>query len=338
MSLKYLFRVITGMSLKKLNGAINYVHEKTGRNRVHIFLDMVWCAIRYGAGYHDYLFFAFYDRSASQRATFLTRIKNKKAVEALNDPRYAYIFDNKNIFDRYFSRFLHRGFLDLSTCTKEDFADFIKGKEYVIVKPNDLECGKGIEKIRTADFPDAESLWAYVKNPEKRLGVVEDLLIQHEDMARLYPFSVNTLRVVTVLDTDDTVHFAFIGCKMGNNGKFVDNVENGGLFCLVDMQTHCLIRPAQALNLTTFDVHPYTGVKLAGYHIPYIKEVMALCTEAAHVVPQMRYIGWDVAICQDGPALVEGNNYSAHDLGQYPEQSQDKTGLLPFFRQFVPGL
>ena len=52
----------------------------------------------------------------------------------------------------------------------------------------------------------------------------------------------------------------------------------------------------------------------------------------------MRYIGWDVCIMPDGPAIVEGNNYAGYDFSQLPEHRPDKIGDLPFFQQFVPGL
>lgn len=55
----YIFRVLAHASFDKMKSAINAVHEKTGRNKFFIFLDMVQCTLRYGAGYYDYQVFAF---------------------------------------------------------------------------------------------------------------------------------------------------------------------------------------------------------------------------------------------------------------------------------------
>ena len=34
---------------------IDRVHEKSGKNRIATFFDIVQCSLRYGAGYYDYL-------------------------------------------------------------------------------------------------------------------------------------------------------------------------------------------------------------------------------------------------------------------------------------------
>ena len=49
-------------------------------------------------------------------------------------------------------------------------------------------------------------------------------------------------------------------------------------------------------------------------------DVVNLVVEAAKVVPQIRYVGWDVAISNKyGPLLIEGNSYPGQDVTQYPK-------------------
>ena len=57
----YIFKIISHASLGKMNAAIKTVHERSGKNRVKIFFDMLYCAKKYGAGYYDYQIFAFYN-------------------------------------------------------------------------------------------------------------------------------------------------------------------------------------------------------------------------------------------------------------------------------------
>ena len=64
----YIFRVLAHASFDKMKGAIDAVHEKTGKNKLLIFLDMVQCTLRYGAGYYDYQVFAFYNLTPKQRS------------------------------------------------------------------------------------------------------------------------------------------------------------------------------------------------------------------------------------------------------------------------------
>ena len=64
----------------------------------------------------------------------------------------------------------------------------------------------------------------------------------------------------------------------------------------------------------------------------YIKEAVETVKKAAMIVPDVRYIGWDVAITEKGPAIIEGNNYAAYDFPQLPDRSQNKEGLLKLLR------
>lgn len=51
--LKYIIGRIFGMNYKNMFEALNRIHKKTGKNRVIMFFDMVFCAFRYGAGYME---------------------------------------------------------------------------------------------------------------------------------------------------------------------------------------------------------------------------------------------------------------------------------------------
>lgn len=335
--LKYIARVLRGASLEKLNTVIDRIRERCGWSRARIFMDIMDCAVRYGAGYNDYLIFAYWEKDRAQRSTMVTRVKNKRINEYLNDPAYAHIFDRKSEFNKLFADYLRRDILVVSEADEAALERFMEDKEIVFAKPDSSESGKGIERLKKADFASAEKLYRYVR--EKNFGVLEEEIVQHEAMRALYPLAVNTLRIATVVGDDGkTVYCPYATAKMGNEGKFVDNMENSGLCCPVDLETGRMRGPAHTSALVTFDEHPYTHIRLDGYEIPYAKEAVELAKRAALVVPQMRHIGWDVCIMPDGPAIVEGNDYPGYDFSQLPEHTPDKTGLAPFFRQFVPGI
>ena len=81
MNVKYIARVLSGAKFKKMFEKIDMIHEKTGKNKIGLFFDMIGCTIKYGAGYNDYIIFEFYNMNAKERKTYLTRMKNKKLVE-----------------------------------------------------------------------------------------------------------------------------------------------------------------------------------------------------------------------------------------------------------------
>lgn len=333
MNIQYLARVLGGAKLKNMMQVVNEVHKKTGKNKAGLFFDILGCSIKYGAGYNDYIIFEFYNMKAEQRKTYLTRLKNKKLVTMLNDMRYSHLFDEKNLFDEKFKDFLGREVLDVAKIDYAEFERFIAGKESFFAKPYIGESGKGIEKIEVADFQTTKELYEYVTNKEKNFGVIEELIEQHPQAAKIYPHSLNCLRVVTLVNNGEA-HILYAVFKMGNNGGFVDNLENGGLACHFDMDKGEIIGPGHTSALINYDAHPATGIPFVGYKLPFMDEVKDMVKKAAMVIPEFRYVGWDVCLTPDGPAIVEGNDYPAYDFPQLPDADKPRIGLLPKIEAF----
>ena len=325
-SLRYLARVASGMSLDKLMGCVNEAHERSGKPKAMLLLDIIHCIRKFGAGYYDYLIFEFYEMDDAQRATYMTRLRNKRFDDMINDPVDAEIFDDKSRFYAHFSDYLRRGWLDLATASDEELAQFLSSREYVIAKPSEGECGKGIEKLRLTDFGSMDEAMAYLRAPEQGFGVVEDLLVQHPEMSRLYPHSVNCMRMATVW-WQGQAHLLYAVLKTGNHGKFVDNLENGGFACHMDLATGTVVGPGHTNTQELAEEHPMTGVRFEGFEVPFFEEACELVKSAAGVIPTVGYIGWDVAIAADGPAIIEGNHYAAYDFPQLPDRSQPRRGL-----------
>ena len=328
MNIRYIGKIFRGASFEKLKNAIDTVNKNCGKNKFITFVDMVHCAIKYGAGYNDYVIFEFYKMKVSQRKTYMTRIKNKNLINRLNDPNFTYLFNEKNEFEKVFKNFLGRDFLDVKEMDYDKFEKFIEGKEYIFAKPSIGECGDGIEKIHVSDFSSAKDLYDYVIDPNKNFGVIEEMLVQHPDVAKIYPHSLNCLRVVTLVN-EGVPHILYSVFKTGNNGNFVDNLESGGFACHFDLDKGEVVGPAHTSKLVNYDVHPVTGVKFLGFKLPYVEEVKELVKKAALVVPNIRYIGWDVCITKDGPAIIEGNDYPAYDFPQLPDEGSPRIGLIP---------
>ena len=331
----YIFRVLRGASFKKLFSVIDRVHEKSGQNRVYTFFDMINCALRYGAGYHDYLIFAFWDMNHKQRDTYLTRVRNKRLNTLLHDDRYTDIFDKKNLFDKHFAAYIGRDFRDLAELNFDAFAEFMADKDVIFAKPNTGESGKGIERLVKARFDSLEQMYTYIMDPAHRFGVIEEQLVQHPDLSAVYPHSINSYRICTLV-VGEEVHCVYAVAKFGNAGKFVDNMENDGLCCPIDQETGRIAGCAHTSALINYDDHPYSGIKLMDYQLPFVTEAVELSKKAAMVIPEIRYIGWDVCITPDGPAIIEGNTYPGYDFWQLPEHTPDKIGLYPYFRKMVP--
>ena len=330
----YFRRVLKNASFKKMSEAINAVHERSGKTKLGIFLDMCWCTLRYGSGYYDYEIFAFYNLSAKLRKTYVTRFISKKLNIFMNDVEYCHIFDNKDEFYEKFGEYTGRSYLDMSNATAEDVTKFVEGKEQIFCKLRSKTCGIGCERLNIADFENVQALYDYLK--EKEFYTIEDVIKNHPDISKMYDNAVNSMRIITMLDKDQKPHCMYIVQKIGLNGSIIDN---NCMFSPVDIETGCIKYPAHSGDTTLgiiYEEHPNTHVKIQGYKIPFVKEAVAMCFEAALKVPQVRYVGWDVAVTEKGPIIIEGNTYCAHDFWQLPPHTPDKVGMLPAIKKIVP--
>ena len=338
MRIGYFFRVCSGATFSKLSGAINTVHTKSGKNKAGIFFDMVGCFLKYRAGYNDYVLFEYYNMTADQRKTYMTRFKNKRFMLMQNDLTSAEIFNDKRLFDTRFAKYLGRRVLVIEEkITLEQFSEFIKPWDVFIAKPAFGECGKGIEKLVKADFKSDEEFYNYVFDKENEFGVLEEAIKQHPDVSKIYPHSINCLRIATLV-VDGKPNILYAVFKTGNNGKFVDNLENGGFACHFDLDTGTVTGPGHTSDMEIAYEHPYSGIKFKGFKIPYCEEVKELVKNASLEEPEFKYCGWDVCISENGPAIIEGNDYAAYDFPQLPDEDTPKVGLISIIKQYIPDL
>ena len=333
--LKYLIKCIIYMDYKNLFKTVGTVHNICGRSRIFLFFDIVYCGLRYGAGYKDYLLCEWYLLTKAQRETYVTRGINNTITRLMNNSEYYHIFDNKDEFYKKFADYIHREWVFIPETSEEEFEKFMESRDEIVAKPSNESCGIGVEKIKKSDYPSVSALYKYLV--QKGSAIAEDVISQHELINRINPSSVNTLRIVTILSEGEShVIYAFI--RIGNGDRPVDNINAGGMCAPIDIDTGVITHVGYDKDRITYKEHPKTGCPIEGYTIPMWKESVRMCLDAAKVVPEMGYVGWDIAVTPDGPLLVEGNNLPGHDILQMPPHVPDRIGMLPRFKMFVKGL
>ena len=327
--IKFIFRKIKGFQYRQFFSIINEIHKKTKKCRLCIFFDIVKTVIKYGNGYMDYFEFEFYLLNDEERQTYITAYINNNIVKKYNDKEEMKKFDDKIIFNNAYKEFLKRDFIDLNSSSLDEFKKFIKKHNKIICKIPDGTGGKGIKVIEIDKDTNIEELYNSLKNDN--LMLVEEYLIQHEKMNKLYDKSVNTLRIITFLD-DNGVHILKTILKIGNGGV-VDNFSSGGMYTFVDENGRVFV-PAIDEKGNIFETHPISKTKIVGFEIPDYDEVVKLIEKVGKVNDKVRYIGWDIAISKDGPVLIEGNPFSGI-FQVKPSISGIKTGDLPNFRKYM---
>lgn len=322
---KYLIKRIKNMSFKGMFNTIDLVHEKTNKNKIIIFFDIVWCGLKYQAGYVDYNLYEMYKMNKEERKTVITRGINNEIIKKYNNMEYAYKFEDKALFNKLFNKYLNREWIYLKDASIDDFKKYLKGKKEIIVKPLSLSCGKGVEKINLKKVDAKELYDRLIKNDQT---LVEDVAIQNKVINDIYPKSVNTIRIVTL---NKVVVAALL--RIGNHDNVVDNFNHGGMVTTIDIETGIINYPAIDKIGNVYTKHPMTNKDIVGVKIPKWESVKKLCIEACDVVPEIGYVGWDVCLGEDKPFLIEGNDFPGHDLYQLPVHRSDNYGLLPRFEK-----
>ncbi|MEG2570441.1 MAG: sugar-transfer associated ATP-grasp domain-containing protein, partial [Clostridia bacterium] len=231
-----------------------------------------------------------------------------------------HVLDRKTELVVKYRPFMHREITVIEGTPRADVIAFFRRNPVFFAKKNFTFSAKGVERFDITGQCDLEHV--YDEIVLAGFDLVEQPIIQHHEMARLYAKSVNTLRVVTVF-MDDKMDIVYAALKTGN-GSAVDNMNAGGLSAAIDVASGVVYTDAIIKGGGACSAHPISGVVYLGFKIPMWDEVQKLLEQVVRVTPGLRFVGWDVAITEDGPILVEGNYIPGYDLLQLPDMTGKK--------------
>lgn len=328
--INYLLKRIFHMDYKRFFNTIKEVQKKNHKSKIFIFFDVVYCGIKYQAGYLDYLLFEMYDLNKEQRKTILTRGINNAYIRNYNNKNYTYLFREKVEFNRTFKDYIKREWILLNGSNRDAFYKFIKDKKEIFAKPLNGTHGDNMQKIKVKEWNNKD-LYQYLM--DNHLFLIEELVIQNEIMNKLNPSSINTIRIISIYKNKKSKIIAAylrIGC-----GKIVDNFNAGGMTAPIDIKTGKICFPAVNKKNEVYEKHPISNIPIVGFTIPNWESIKELVKSAATVVPEVGLVGWDVAISNKGPLLIEGNEFPGHDIYQLPPHRKDGIGMLPIFERAI---
>lgn len=319
-------------SFKRLFQNAKAVSKYSGRSFLYCLYDMSKCIINDGIGYMEYNLFHFIDKPDDKRKTYIVFNHSQKIFKMLNEKEYIRDFDDKLKFNQIFRDYIGREYIDAAHCSDEEFEKYCKGKEAIFCKPTDSCSGMGIyKKINLKEVEDVNKLHKFMIDNDL---FCEDIIVQHEEMNKLNLNSINTIRITTI--TKDGVAYPMYSVlRMGINNATVDNVGSGGIYTVLD-ENGTIKNPCWSdKTISTYTEHPTTGFKLIGFKVPMYKEAVELVKKAAVLHEHVRYVGWDIAITDKGPIIVEGNQLPGYDMPQNYFVTNSDTGLLPEFEKIL---
>lgn len=295
-----------------------------------IIADMLWCSVRYEMGFRDYAVWDIRTLKAKERRTWMTHPKSYRLTKTLNGPESRVVMEDKRQFNTDFADVMGREWIDAKAVSATELQAFVQKHGAVMAKPADGFGGHGLARYEAADAEDADAFQKLLI--ERNQTLVEQFLVQHPEMARLYPGSVNTVRLITYLDKNDKFHVIAGVLRVGNGGV-IDNFAGGGMFTMLD-DNGVALYSAVDKHSNAYDVHPATGVPIKGFQVPQYAEMLELVEKLAHRLPHTPYVGWDVALTPEGPAILEANHNSSV-FQMKPSVSGVRTGLIKRYEDAV---
>lgn len=269
---------------------------------VRYSVDIVFCHFLYEASIVDYFELRFFEKPHRVRKTYFTTYQARRFVDRVNGVEITRQFSDKIFMYRALGQFTKREQLFCPPGSLQEFECFMQKHKTVLYKENDAYCGNGIEWWSS----EKNNICELYKKAMVRPAVLDELVVQHPDLERLNPDSINTVKIFTLLIQEEC-HFIAAEFRMGRRGLHVDNFEKGGLVAGVDVETGAIIGVAYDLWYNQYSVHPDTGMKISGFTLPNWGEVLRFTEECASACP-FAYVEWDMAIREKDCVLIEANS------------------------------
>lgn len=278
------------------------------------YFDYLGAFLIHGCFIDQYVNGKFYTYKNFYRKRIITQRRLDKIIAVTNSPIHIHLLENKAHFNKHFSKWIKRAWLQSESMSLEEFEKLCARCEYLFVKPLNAYEGKGIQRIQTpTELNHIRNLYDLLSKGDY---IIEQEIIQHPDMI-FGNKSINTLRINTVLDRNGNVHFFKPVLRVGVGDAYVDNYNAGGVEYAVDLESGIITMPGYYKGELSMIFHPGTSIKMIGYELPMWKEVLWNVEEAAKHIPECRYIGWDVAITSDGIEFIEGNHNPGYVCMEY---------------------
>ena len=232
-----------------------------------------------------------------------------------SDREEARFLDNKCYYYRLFSNIRQPGlvvmrvggtFLDHTfSAIGEDTAAGLVGRqaEVVVKKAVNSQGGFGVEFFSGSEMKQ--------RFRELMRSIDTDVVIQlpvkqHSAFSCLHPESVNTMRIISLL-TGDSVKVYAVCVKIGVGKERRDNGCHGGIYCGVEKNGR-LKKLGVLDNGTVLFSHPELGYRFEDITLPFVDKAVSLVKQAHPFMGHFRLISWDVAIDEEGEAvLIEAN-------------------------------
>jgi hypothetical protein len=189
--------------------------------------------------------------------------------------------------------------------------------EELVVKPLEGFHGRGVRVLRREEIDPGSLMEELAADPAFDGWIIQERLREHPAIAALAPGdALQTLRIATFVERSGEVEVLSADLRLALVAGPTDNFSSGrsgnGLVAvrLADGALGPLRLPrADGCGFDLTPVTPGGGAQVEGVRLPLWPHALALVREGALAMLPARTIGWDIAITEGGPVVVEANMY-----------------------------
>ena len=197
-----------------------------------------------------------------------------------------------------------------------------------VIKTTESSHGDNVWVVKGIKFEENDALLTRFDDKVVRLSslleneplIFESIVHQTKQFASFNESSVNTVRFMTTLWPDGSAKTIAAFIKIGRSGRCVDNAgEGGNVDVCIDVETGELKYAIQYdgwRRIKDIDYHPDNGNQLNGVVIRNWQVIKEEVEHFQQAFPFCKAAGWDIAITDDGPVVIEVNDFWDR-TGQY---------------------
>ncbi|MGD9294850.1 MAG: sugar-transfer associated ATP-grasp domain-containing protein, partial [Roseobacter sp.] len=154
------------------------------------------------------------------------------------------------------------------------------------------------------------------KHPDGYL--LQSALNPHPVCAEVTGEHTGCVRIVTVHD-GGTPRPVYALWKIPAPESATDNAhQSGAMLAKIDLSNGKILacRTGTGLEVREITHHPVSGAQIVGRTLPHWDDVTSLAENAHALFPEFGLFGFDIAICADGPKIVDCSETPCHQLYQ----------------------
>ena len=300
-----------------------------GRRIEDIFAIATYDYWQYGIGTTEEFYHEQLGASDKHKREYLTYRERFNYIDYLNKEEDLHLLRNKWHAYQLLKDAYRREVLLLES--EQDFSAFeafCHRHPTFVVKPVGLGQSMGVRKVEVGEAPNLHTLFNQLfaeteaTNSHWNSGtdkgvLLEEVIVQHEEMAKYHPASINSVRITTINMGDGDIRMWYPVVRIGVGGNFLCSGAAGSFVAGINMCTGITETPGVDELGKITEVHPDTHFNIKGIKIPRWRQICDKAIELAERLPTLRYIGWDFVYDKDKDWIIMEGNENAEILSQF---------------------